>query len=211
MPARTEKQSQELAAKIFRWLRTKIDAACEGSFVPPPFVAGLVSVENSQLNPEAMRFEPHVFEKLKTLRAGSLASYNNIPTSKVKDASDEALRALATSYGLTQIMGWWSIHLKCTVAELRDPEKHLGWGVILLQLTALRDLETEGFERVLRIWNSGSPTGKTHDPAYVANALKVMALYEALERAAEPIEPSYGERLKAVEDRLSAIEERLND
>jgi hypothetical protein len=36
------------------------------------------------------------------------------------------------------------------------------------------------FGSVLRIWNSGSPTGKTHDPNYVSNASSVAAEYRKL-------------------------------
>jgi hypothetical protein len=172
-----------LAVKIRAQLGAAIAAACAKSLVPEAFLAGLISVENSRLDPHASRFEKAVFENLKKLRNPLVfwrRSWNSITQGDLRGASDEALVNLATSFGWTQIMGWWSIPLRCTVADIRDPEKHLIVAVNLLHRTAARQLRAAQFGDVLRIWNTGRPDGKTFDPGYPTNALRVMNAYEFL-------------------------------
>lgn len=168
------------AVKIQARLGGQIRQACFRTLVPESFLAGLVSVENAQLDPHAVRFEKHIFENLKKLRNPLVfwrRSWNGITPADLKGASDEALINLATSFGYTQIMGWWAIPLKCSVGEIRDPQKHLAIAVRLLQLTAAVDLKRHAYGNVLRIWNTGRADGRTHDPRYVDNALAVKLAY----------------------------------
>ena len=115
-------QAQKFAKQIRDRFGLRIARACQDTPIPPEFIAGLIGVEagkdrNGQFKESATRFEAHVFAKLKALRNGSLKSYSRISRSQIKDASDEALEALATSYGLTQIMGWWTVHLGGAVSS----------------------------------------------------------------------------------------------
>lgn len=191
MPLRTSlgRTSQVLATKIYQQLSGEIGRACAGTLVRSSFLAGLISVENAQLNPHAYRFEKAVFEKLKKLRNPLVfwrKEWSGITQADLKGASDDALVSLASSFGYTQIMGWWSIRLTkllerpISVSDIRDPKQHLEIAVRLLNLTAHRYLKTLAYANVLRIWNTGSPTGRTHDPQYVANALAVDQEYRRL-------------------------------
>lgn len=185
------KYSSASALKLAQQIRDrfglKIAEATEGTPVPPKFVAGLIAVEagkkNGQILETATRFEPGVFAKLQQVRDGQRKSWSGIKTAHIRDAVDLALRALATSYGLTQVMGWHTINnLDCTVAELRDPEKHLGYAVKLLLLnSADGDFERKQYVGEFREWNSGREQGATHDPDYVYNASAVMEGYTELE------------------------------
>lgn len=110
-------QARKLAHQIRDRFGAKIAKATEGTPVPPKFVAGLIAVEagkdrNGQIKESATRFEPHVYEKLKQVRDGKLLQYNKIRRVKLADATDGALKALATSYSLTQIMGYWIYSLR---------------------------------------------------------------------------------------------------
>lgn len=176
--------AQKLAAQIRQRFGLKIARAVKGTPVPQKYVAGLISVEagkkNGQIVEDATRFEAHVFAKLKAVRDGSLLQYNKIRTTQLKDTSDGALRNLATSFGLVQVMGWWTFHLGCTVAQLRDPETHLTYAVKLMLLNSNGDFERGEYEGEMRQWNSGSEKGKTHDPDYVFNISAVMDAYEEL-------------------------------
>lgn len=173
--------AQKLAKQIRVRFGLKIARAVQGTPVPAKFVAGLISVEagkkNGQITETATRFEPHVFAKLKQVRDGGLTQYNKIRRAQLKDATDDALQALSKSYGLTQVMGWWSLHLDCAVADLRDPEKHLDYAVKLMLLNSNGDFERQEYVGEYKQWNSGSETGKTHDPDYVFNAGSVMDAY----------------------------------
>jgi hypothetical protein len=140
-------------------------------------------VENAQLNPHAYRFEKHVYEKLKKLRNPLVfwrREWNGITHADLRGTSDEALVNLATSFGYTQIMGWWAIPLRISVRDIRDPLRHLEVAVRLLRLTAGVELKMFRFGNTLRIWNTGRPNGKTYDPLYVQNALDVMEEYKRL-------------------------------
>lgn len=190
-------QAQKIAKQIRDRFGKKIAEACGGTPVPQNLVAGLIGVEagkdrNGQLREDATRFEPGVFAKLKRVRDKSLTSYNNLRYSHVKDLDDAGLRNLSTSFGLTQTMGWWAIHLGISVADLRDPQKHIGYAVQLLLLNAAKYIESGNYLAVFRIWNSGSPTGKTYDPDYVYNAGAVMDAYSddlIVEDAISPLNP----------------------
>ena len=178
---RSDLQNQYLAKQIKAKLGLAIYTACAGTGIPVDLVAGLVSVENGGVDPKATRFEPHVYEKLKQVANGSLHDYNRITKAKLGNPSDYALRALATSYGYTQIMGYWVLHLGGTVDDLRNPIKHLNYTVALLH-QSMKWITSGNYGAIFRIWNTGSPTGQTKDPSYAANAMKVAMYYRDLSK-----------------------------
>lgn len=198
----TESQKR-LARQIHARFGDEIAEDCARSYVPQSLVAGFIGSEagkdrQGDIVPDATRFEPHVFAHLKSLRdtgntRNGKASYNSITQAHIKDASDAALKALATSYQLTQIMGWWMLvgklrgwwpteRLDGTIAQLRDAEYHLEYAVILLEQSAGKYIKRGDFASVCKIWNTGSPTGKTYHENYVPNILAVKAAYEELTR-----------------------------
>jgi hypothetical protein len=92
---------------------------------------------------------------------------------------DEALRELATSWGLTQIMGYHLVGRKGTVRDLLEPRFHFRLGLELLAQFAERyqlDLARE-FAEMFRCWNTGQPYGKTFDPQYAEKGLRRMHIY----------------------------------
>lgn len=189
--AHTPTQAKKIAAQIMDQLGQRISYASNAHYmdtaflVPESFLAGLIGVEagrdrNGKIVETSTRYEPHVYRKLRDVKDGRLNSYSNIRRAQIQDAGEAALKALATSYGVTQIMGWWALHLDTTVAEIRDPETHLGYAIKLLEKNAGKYIKTGNYAAALRIWNTGKPNGKTHDPSYVANALAVKTAYEVL-------------------------------
>jgi hypothetical protein len=95
---------------------------------------------------------------------------------------DEALRELATSWGLTQIMGYHLVGRKGTVQDLLEPRFHFRLGLELLAQFAERyqlDLRRE-FAEMFRCWNAGQPYGETFDPHYVEKGLRRMEMYRGL-------------------------------
>jgi hypothetical protein len=198
----TKAQAKKLAEQIYERFGDEISEDAERSFVPPSLVAGFIGSEagkdrSGQIVPGATRFEPHVFRHLQSLRDNGRTTngknnYNGILQKHLADASDAALRALATSYNLTQIMGWWMLvgrirdywkvnpRLDGTIKQLRDDEYHLEYAVILLEQSAGRYIKKGDFASVCRIWNTGSPTGKTYHAAYVDNILAVKSAYEEI-------------------------------
>ncbi len=182
----TEAQAKLKADQIWKRFSVLIHLACRNSSVPETFLGGFIGVEagvkhGGQIDPSAKRFERGVFHKLTAVRDGLMHSWSGIKTADLAGMSDDAITNFATSWGLTQIMGWHLVHnLKGTIEDLRDPDKHLTYAVQLLGITAGRYLKAKDFGSVLRIWNSGSANGKTYDPDYVANAMAVKAAYAAI-------------------------------
>lgn len=207
------KQALKAASDIYTRFGDRIETACQGSIVDPAFVAGLICNEAGRrrgvIVESATRFEPAVYADLVWLRDNGYCfigkarrtTYSGVTRAQIADASDAALRALATSYGLLQIMGWHSLaSLDCTIADLRDPAKHLGYAVKLLgivgkpYLTKARSTRSatvrdEEFEKVCRIWNTGRPNGKTYHASYVPNARAVRISYAAIAAAQASTSP----------------------
>lgn len=176
------------AKYIFDEFDDRIVEATAGTNVPPSFVAGLVFNEagkdrKGNIAADATRFEKGVYAKLCAVRDGHLRRYNGIVRADIADAPDEAIRALATSYQATQIMGWHVIHnLGCTIADLRDPKKHFFFTVKLLQLNGFpRNATDERMADEMRQWNTGREDGKTYHANYVANAKAIRDAYRKIE------------------------------
>lgn len=187
-----------------RWQAT-IAAAVAGTSIPEAFLAGLVANE-SDGNPDAKRFEHEVLAHLWEVLLGRKTHFGAITTAQLKNYvaampttpvtspvlipanAFQRLDELATSFGLTQIMGyhileWISIPgWYRAVDDLRVPESNLRCATLLLTQFANEfslDLGKD-FSALLHCWNDGSPTGTTFDPAYVPNAIRRMDLYSSL-------------------------------
>ncbi|HUI43131.1 MAG TPA: hypothetical protein VL523_14305 [Terriglobia bacterium] len=99
---------------------------------------------------------------------------------------DNVLRALATSWGLTQIMGYHMLGRRERVEMLRQPAFHYARAVELVKEFAARfHLDPQrDFEALFRCWNTGRPDGRTFDPGYVEKGLRRAALARQIREAA---------------------------
>ena len=167
-----------------------ITEACKYSSVPPEFLAALIAGESGG-DPEAKRFEPGVFRKLCVVRAGLLREYAGITHDFLASTEDMTLRDWATSWGLTQVMGYHTARRPGGVVILKDPANHLKFALGLLgEFVERFQLHPQlEFEEMFRCWNSGAPyddpktarvEGRTHDPKYVARGLARMKIYYEL-------------------------------
>lgn len=187
-----------------------IAAACDSSSVRPDFVAALCGNESSG-DERAVRFEPSVFAKLLEVCAGKRAEYKPAGIKAALGAQDlltvigqrnvtnpsmdaglvsfsEQLKTatfLATSHGLTQIMGWHCIEfgrhfgiLGTPAGQLRFTIELLTWFAHLYNL----DLATADAD-LLRCWNTGRPDGLTYDSQYVIKATRRSEIYRELTAA----------------------------
>jgi len=172
-----------------RW-HAAITEACKYSSVPPEFLAALIAGESGG-NPDAQRFEPRVFRKLCVVRSGLSREYAGITHDFLASTEDMTLRDWATSWGLTQVMGYHVARRPGGVAILKDPATHLKFALGLLgEFVERFQLNPKlEFEEMFRCWNSGAPyddpqtpriEGRTHDPKYVARGLARMEIYRGL-------------------------------
>jgi hypothetical protein len=200
-----------LMKKIYDLWQPDILKATRNSLVEPAFLAALTANESSG-QPAAQAFEPHIYRLLWEVATGQAPAFGSIGAQQLFGASasnfdcqaeppgaqtalgqnsppapltagqEQVLRKMATSWGLTQIMGYQIVGRTETVQDLLDPLQHYQFAVVLIQelargfhLDVARD-----FEPLFRSWNAGHPTGETFDPNYVSHGLERMQLYDAI-------------------------------
>jgi hypothetical protein len=158
-----------------------IQEACKYSSVPPEFLAALIAGESGG-NPDAMRFEPGVYRHLCAVQEGRQARYGELTPEILRSTQDDRVREWATSWGLTQVMGYHVARRPGGVEILKSPASHLKFALGLLggfvehfQLNPKLE-----FEEMFRCWNTGGPYGKTFDPKYVEKGLARMKVYQEM-------------------------------
>ena len=99
-----------------------------------------------------------------------------IPRNKIKDLDDQKLRELATSYGLTQIMGYHCLELGCSIGDLKG-EFHLLWAVAYIRDHYGKQIRKKNWEASFRMHNTGRVDGTTARKDYVEKGLARMQYY----------------------------------
>lgn len=108
--------------------------------------------------------------------------YAGLTREYLEGLDDQGLRDLATSWGLTQVMGYHVARRPGGIALLCNPTSHLKIALELLSEFAERfglDLRLE-FRELFHCWNSGRPYGKTFDPEYAEKGISRLQIYKEL-------------------------------
>jgi hypothetical protein len=173
-------------------LRTEANYGAEidklaGQFdLSPEYLKALIILECSGLKNIKPRFERHIYKRLVNVREKRLDKFENIRYSDIKDASDEALKNMAHSWGPFQIMGYKCIWLDIQLKDLRGDEA-LYWAVKWIDLTYGDYIRREQYKDAFHIHNTGRPypdsgPPKTYDAKYVPNGLMYMKFFKDLEK-----------------------------
>ncbi len=187
---------RRLMTRVFERWHSVILAACRMSSVPAVFLAALTANESSGYA-DARRFEPAVFAHLEAVARGERRAYGAITRVRLEQklkactgskTADEVLHDLATSWGLTQIMGYHLAGRSEPVSELMNPEFHFHFALELLAGFA-REFHlnpAKDFEEMFHCWNTGQPYGPprgpaTYDPHYVENGMRRMEIYSEIQ------------------------------
>ena len=106
--------------------------------------------------------------------------------SDLRDATDGALKNMASSWGPFQIMGYKCIWLDIQLQDLRG-EEALYWAVKWIDKTYGDYIRRGQYKDAFHIHNTGRPypesgPPKTYDPKYVPNGLMYMKYFEALKK-----------------------------
>ncbi len=128
------------------------------------------------------RFEPTVFAHLSDVAHAQAANYGSLTTKMLAGMDPKELHDYASSWSLTQMMGYHCLEWGIPLAEIQRPETHYKWTLKLLgefKHRFLLDPERDVGE-FFRAWNSGNPRGKTFDPDYVSNGMSRMQAYQSL-------------------------------
>jgi hypothetical protein len=159
-------------------------AAFGTSPIPPEFLAALIANESGGED-TASKFEPTVFSQLQAVRDGKVKTFGSLDQKRLAGQQDVTLRAMATSYGLLQIMGYngpTGTRGNPLPELLIIPQRNLIAGRDLL-LQFCREFylnPREDFHDLFRCWNTGRPDGKTTDPQYVPNGRRRMEIYRQI-------------------------------
>jgi hypothetical protein len=161
---------------IYQSFHGHIQYATWGTEIPPEYLAALISLESYPPgNWDSERFEQKVYERLLKLKQNG-TPFNSIPREKIISLTESELRQLATSYGLTQIMGYHCLELGCSIEDLRSSD-HLLWSVAYIRRHYLKYIKQKQWEICFKMHNTGNPFGKTHNKDYVEKGLKRMEYY----------------------------------
>jgi hypothetical protein len=165
----------ELAEKNYGKLVTKI--ALEKK-LPREYFMALIVLECSGREPAGNRFEPVVYRRLKNLKSGKRKRLEDLRQADVVNASDAALKNLATSWGPFQLMGYKCIGLGTNISDIRG-KGAVKYGIEWVEENYGRSLREREFKDAFHLHNTGRKYpmfGKpfTHDPLYVERGLKYM-------------------------------------
>ncbi|MGA0434174.1 MAG: hypothetical protein ACO3MV_00770 [Flavobacteriales bacterium] len=150
--------------------------------LPTEYFLALIQLESGGRKPAGHRFEPHVFERLQSVRDGRLAHYENITQQDIAEASDEALKNMATSWGPFQLMGYKCVLLDVQIRDLRG-EDAIQSGMTWINMT-YGDLLRQGkFQDAFHLHNTGKPYPQqgpptTFHPDYVERGMDYMRKFE---------------------------------
>lgn len=116
------------------------------------------------------------------------ASFSASCATTLSALEDQAVRRLATSWGLTQIMGYHMLGRPEPVEKLCDPAYHYALAARMIEDFAARfHLDPQhDFEALFRCWNTGRPDGKTFDPSYAERGLRRIEICRRLTAAPSP-------------------------
>ena len=172
--------------------------------VPPAFLAALVAGESGG-DPDAKRFEKAVLADLWEVLQGRKALYGSInrdailaylvaaaPGNPIVPSAGfvrsiiasalQQLDGLATSWGLTQVMGYEAIAFSTSLSALEDPASELQCSLRMLADFARRFTldPAKNSPELFSCWNTGRAHARTADPQYVPNGLARMQIYQQL-------------------------------
>ena len=150
--------------------------------LPYPYLMSLIGLECGGKKPAGSRYEKHVFKRLQEVRDGKRTNYENVTRAHLSDASDEALKNLATSWGPFQLMGYKCILLGVKIKDIRGDNSVI-YGAKWIDLAYGEKLRKGLYKDCFHIHNTGrsypsngQPT--THDPRYVSRGIAGMKKYQ---------------------------------
>jgi hypothetical protein len=172
----------------------EIDKLAAQFDLSPEFLKSLIILECSGLKNVKPRYERHIYKRLVAVREKRLDRFENIKYADLKDATDDALKNMARSWGPFQIMGYKCIWLDIQLQDLRG-DQAVYWAVKWVDLTYGDYIRKGQYRDAFHIHNTGRPypdsgPPKTYDPKYVQNGLMYMKYFKDFEKM-KSTDPNY--------------------
>lgn len=169
-------EEDAIMLRIYHTWNIEIERATLGTDISPNYLAALISLESHPPgNASSSRFESSIYKRLLDLKHDG-RRFGIISRRKVSALNDEELREMATSYGLTQIMGYHCLYLGCSIEDLKG-EYHLQWAVAWMEQNYRGLPGKRDWEGCFRIHNTGHPAGSPARKDYVERGLIRMDMY----------------------------------
>lgn len=151
--------------------------------VPYPYLMALAVLECSGEKPAGQRFERHVFNELVKVKQGKRKKYEMATRDKLESLDEEEIRALATSWGPFQLMGYKVFELDISIEELSNDDDACYHGARWIKKQYGSYLSKSKWKDSFHIHNTGkrfplSGRPQTHSPYYVADGLKYMQYFK---------------------------------
>ena len=175
---------KNLAAHTEKNYGAQINRLAKDFGVSAAYLKALICLEVGGRKPAPTRFEKHVYSKLKLVRSGKRSRYEMLKKKTIQDASDDALKNLATSWGAFQIMGYKCVQLGVKVSDIRG-EHSIYWGVKWIVEEYGHLLRKKRFKDAFHYHNTGklhprNGSPRTYHANYVPNGLKYMQIFEGM-------------------------------
>lgn len=152
--------------------------------LPYAYLMSLAVLECSGEKPAGQRFERHVFKELMKVKEGKRKKYELATHDKLKALDEEEIRALATSWGPFQLMGYKVFELDISIEELSNDEDACYHGARWIKQQYGSYLKRSKWKDAFHIHNTGkrfplSGRPRTHNPYYVSDGLRYMKFYSS--------------------------------
>ena len=152
--------------------------------LPYPYLMSLAVLECSGEKPAGQRFERHVFNELMKVKAGKRKKYEMATPEKLASLDEEEIRALATSWGPFQLMGYKVFELDLSIEVLSNDDDACYHGARWIKKQYGRYLQKNKWKDAFHIHNTGkrfplSGHPKTHDPYYVSDGIRYMKFFSS--------------------------------
>lgn len=159
-----------------------VEKAAKEFDLPASYLMALIILECSGKKDIKPRFEKSIYKKLKQLKNKEITKFENLTYSTVKNADDDALRNLASSWGPFQLMGYKCTFLDIKLKEMRG-EKAIYYGAKWINITYGDYLRAAKYKDAFHIHNTGEEypsddNPKTYDPDYVTKGLEYMEYFQ---------------------------------
>jgi hypothetical protein len=150
--------------------------------LPYSYLMSLAVLECSGEKPAGQRFERHVFNELMKVKAGKRKKYEMATREKLEPMDEEEIRALATSWGPFQLMGYKVFELDLSIEDLSSDDDACYHGARWIKKQYGSYLKKNKWKDAFHIHNTGkrfplSGHPKTHDPYYVSDGIRYMKFF----------------------------------
>ena len=168
-------------AQVSLWLTGEaawfaLAGKCEEFDLPYEYLMALLVLECSGQKPAGSRFENGVYNRLVQVKSGDRRKYEAVKQEHLLEASDEAIRNMATSWGPFQLMGYKCVGMDVNVNDIRG-ERAVFYGAKWIEEEYGRMLRKSHFKDAFHFHNTGRKHPlvggpRTHDPNYISRGLR---------------------------------------